>query len=475
MTSLRQRIRMAIPTNSFVRGVIALSSGAVGAQAIVIAVSPVLTRLYTPEMFGVVSIFVGISSVLGILATWRYEIAIPQAKDDQAAANLAVLCLALSVVMFVLSGVIIFLFHDAIAHIFHLEEIAEFLWLIPLFIFSIGVYQLLSFWNYRQRQFGSVASSTISKNIGMVGVQILLYPLGALALLVGQLFGQFLAAILLLRHSLALFRTTISAQVIRYNIWRFRKYPLFSSWSGVTGQAAQQAPMLMFAVLFSPVEAGLYSLAYRMIGLPGSLVGTAVANVFLPHAADAYREGQLGGLLTKMHAVLAQLAMPVAAMLAVVAPEMFVLVFGSQWREAGHYVQWLTIMLYANFIYSPISRSFGIMDRQDAGLWLHIGLLIVSVASIWVGASFYQNALVAVALYSGACTVLYVLALGWIHRKAGSPVLALLSPVVSSALRTIPVVIPVLLATVLPMPLWCVLLLGPLVVVFAVLYYKPLL
>src|SRR3546814_333391 len=114
----------------------------------------------------------------------------------------------------------------------------------------------------------------------MASMQLLFYPFGAVSLLVGQLIGQFLASLLLLRSSLLLFRQGVTRRHMRHNAWRFRKYPLFSSWSGVTGSAAQQAPMLMFAALFSPVQAGLYSLAYRIVGMPGSLVGAAVSNVF---------------------------------------------------------------------------------------------------------------------------------------------------------------------------------------------------
>lgn len=473
--SIKQRFSAMLPNNSFVRGVIALCGGTIGAQVILVAASPILTRLYTPAMFGVAAVFVGFSSILGILATLRYEISIPQADSNQDAASIAALCFGLTVTMFVISGGVVFFFDDFIVYLFHLQQVANFLWLVPLFIFSLGLYQLLTFWNYRQHQFVQVASSTVGKNAGMVGAQLLLYPLGALALLGGQLFGQFIATVLLLFRSPELFRQKFNMETLRHNAWKFRKYPLFSSWSGVTGGAAQQAPVLMFAAFFSPVEAGLYSLSYRIIGLPGALIGTAVGNVFLPHAAEAYLDGQLGGVLAKVHSVLARLAMPGVAVLAVIAPEMFALVFGAEWREAGRYVQWLSIMLYANFVYSPISTSFGIMDRQDAGLLLHAGLLAVSVTSIWVGATVYHSTLVAVALYSVSCAVLYVWALGWLHRKAGNSVMILLSPVASSALRTLPVVVPVWLAIVFPMPLWSVIMLVTLAGLAVVLYYKPLL
>lgn len=472
---LQERIDQLLPRNSFVRGVLALSGGTIGAQAVLLAVSPLLTRLYTPEMFGVAAVFVGVSTVLGTLATWRYEIAIPQADDDQAAASIAVLCLVLTLAMFAFGSVIVLLLREEIVRLFQMKAVAGFLWLIPFFILSMGLYQLLTYWGYRQRQFGKVAQSSVGKNLGMAGVQLLLYPFGAVSLLMGQLMGQFLASLLLLKNTALLFKQKVTRQHMRHNAWRFRKYPLFSSWSGVTGSAAQQAPILMFAALFSPVQAGLYSLANRIVGMPGALVGTAVSNVFLPHAADAWREGRMGELLIEVHQVLTRLAMPAVVVLLLLAPSLFSVVFGSEWREAGYYAQWLTVMLYANFIYSPVSTSFGIMDRQDAGLLLHIGLLSVSVVSIWIGASVYHNTLVTVAFYSVANAVLYLLALVWLHLKAGSTLVALLKPLAASLWRALPMTLPLLLIASFALPPWSVCVLGVTAAFFTFLYYLPLL
>lgn len=475
ISKLTSIFKKALPKNTFLRGVIALSGGTVGAQVILIAASPLLTRLYTPEMFGVMAVFVGFSTVLSTLATWRYEIAIPQTENDQAAASLAVLCFSLSLLMFVISGAGVFLFYDAIVPLFGLEEIAGLVWLIPLFILSLGIYQVLTFCNYRQKRFGIVAASTVSKNISTTSAQLVFYTFGPLALLGGQLLGQLISVAVLWRSAFVLIRQKVTLNTIKYNAWRFRKYPMFSSWSGFTGGMAQQAPILMFAALFSPIEAGLYSLAYRMVSLPGSLVGGAVANVFLPHAAEAYRDGALDALLINVHLILARLAMPASVFVAIVAPDLFAFVFGSEWRDAGHYAQWLTMMLYAQFIYSPVSTSFGIINRQDVGLLLHIGLLLVSVSSIWVGSSIYQSTLVTVALYSIANAVLYLWALIWIHGKAGGGISALFAPIWNSVWRSIPIAIPLLMVSFLSLPLWSDLVLYGVAVFFTALYYRPLL
>lgn len=472
---LSQRLHSLLPANTFVKGVVALSGGTIGAQLIAIAVSPILTRLYTPDVFGVASVFLGLSTIFSILATWRYEIAIPQADSDTDAADLAALCAGLSLAMFVASAVIVWLFGPEIVAAFHLETLGQLIWLVPFFILVTGFYQLLTYWNYRQHAFSVVSKSLLHKNGWMSVGQVVGCRLEALGLLGGQLAGQILATIYLFVYSRGLFRFDVSREGVRRNALRFKKYPIFSTWSGVLGGAAWQVPILMFAALFSPVEAGLYSLAYRVVNMPTSLLGNAITSVFLPHAADAHREQQLGGLLTQVHDVLARIGLPAAIVMGVVAPVLFSIVFGHQWHEAGLYVQLLAVMLYANFMYTPISTSFGIMDRQDVGLWLHVGLLAVSVASVWAGAVIWHSVLVAVALYSISRAALYAWALCWIHRAVGNSVNVLLRPVGESLLRSLPALVCLLGAVSPHLPWWVRAVLAAIAAGFLVWYYIPLL
>jgi O-antigen/teichoic acid export membrane protein len=471
---IQRALKRFPPANTFVKGAAALIGGTIGGQLIVLAVTPVLTRLYTPAMFGAFSVFLGFSVILGSMATLRYEVAIPQAEDDEAAANLVVLGLVLTLGTFVVSSMVLFIFRNWVVMTFDLGSAADLLWLVPGFILVTGGFRLLNYWNLRKRQFGTVAKSRIHKNLSMSLVQVLAFPFGALALLGGQLSGFLVAGFYLLFHSRAIFQQKISLESIKSNAYRFRKYPLFSTWSGVFGTAGNRAPMFLFAALFSSAVAGLYGLAFQVVNYPLTLVGTAVTNVFLPHAADAYIEGRLGALLSRVHMVLVRLAMPVALGAIVMAPAFFSIVFGPKWHEAGRYVQLLAPMLYANFIYSPVSQTYGILNRQDAGLLLHIGLFVTSLISIGLGALIFRNVLLSVAFYSVSQAVLYLWALCWFHRQAGNDYRALLAPVFKALVESIPAVAPLLVWVLLPAARWAIIPLALVSLFFAWRYYRPL-
>jgi O-antigen/teichoic acid export membrane protein len=46
-------------------------------QAITVLVSPILTRLYTPEDFGVFGVYASILGIVTVVASLRYEYALP--------------------------------------------------------------------------------------------------------------------------------------------------------------------------------------------------------------------------------------------------------------------------------------------------------------------------------------------------------------------------------------------------------------
>lgn len=77
--------------SEFLRNVLTLMTGTTIAQAIPIANTPILTRLYTLADFGLLALFVAVTSILGSIANGRYEMAIMLPKKDEDAINIAAL------------------------------------------------------------------------------------------------------------------------------------------------------------------------------------------------------------------------------------------------------------------------------------------------------------------------------------------------------------------------------------------------
>src|ERR1700722_8176614 len=88
-----------LPRGGFARSASILAGGTMMAQAIAIASSPVLTRLYKPSDFGALQIFISVLGLVLVAATGRYDVAILLPEDEQSSIDLlglAILCVCSS-------------------------------------------------------------------------------------------------------------------------------------------------------------------------------------------------------------------------------------------------------------------------------------------------------------------------------------------------------------------------------------------
>jgi O-antigen/teichoic acid export membrane protein len=79
-------------------------TGTTIAQAIPIAISPILTRLYSPDDFGIFALYMSITSITGVVSTGRYELAVMLPKKDEDAMNIAVLSVFIALVVYQFSN-----------------------------------------------------------------------------------------------------------------------------------------------------------------------------------------------------------------------------------------------------------------------------------------------------------------------------------------------------------------------------------
>ncbi|SVD81723.1 uncharacterized protein METZ01_LOCUS434577, partial [marine metagenome] len=100
--------------SEFSKNVLTLVTGTTIAQAIPIAISPILTRIYTPEDFGVLALFISITTILGTIANGRYELAIVLPKRDNNALELTALSIIITIGFSLLLVILVILFHDSL-------------------------------------------------------------------------------------------------------------------------------------------------------------------------------------------------------------------------------------------------------------------------------------------------------------------------------------------------------------------------
>ncbi len=408
-----------MPEASFIRKFIMLSSGTVIGQALIVASSPLLTRLFTPTEFGLFAIFSALVGICGVVSALRFEFAIPIAQDDADAAALVKVAMLASLVT---AGVTALAVHGIGAWFLRLIEapqLAVLLWFLPVAVLLWGVGSALVFWSIRRSrfnvngltqtlQFGGQAFSQVG--LGFVGA-------GTAGLILGYLGGY----VVRLGHHLARLpaaeRRLIAAQPAA-RLWdgvvRNWRYPAFVLPSSFLQSACQLTPAILISILYGPALAGLYALSQRIVGLPVRLFSEAASHVFLGELRNAHGVA-LHRLFVRTLALFTGFGVAGALPILLFGPPLFALLFGEPWRAAGVIVQLLLPLHVVRFIVLPISQLLYSFNRQDIHLFSSIGNAGALIGSFAAGYVFELDAYTTILIYSVAtsCSFLFYLAFSW--------------------------------------------------------------
>ncbi len=405
--------------------VLILAGGTGLGQLIVVLATPVLTRIYEPAEFGVLTVFVSIMGLMIVVSALRYEIAIPLPASPVAAINLTALSSLIVVGMSILSGVILFFFGAALAQRLSVPQLIPYLWFFPVGLLTGGLFQTLSYWHIRQRQFKRLTQAKVGQSTGMVGGQLLMGGLkfGAVGLVGGYVLGRIVAGGQLLysmiRDSRTLFGD-IHFSNIKKSASRYRRFPLISSWSALLNQGGLQAAPLLLAAFYGVQVAGWFGLAQRVAGIPLTLIGRSVSQVYLGEASRLHNENP-AAMRRLFLRTASKLFLYVGIPLMIgglIAPWIFGFIFGEQWRISGWYIVALLPMFLGQMVVTPLSQTLNILERQDLQLiWDFFRILVVASAIAIPYYWFRSETLFTLAFYSVAMFSMYGILFLMMYRQ----------------------------------------------------------
>lgn len=445
----KETARSMLPRGRFARSIAILTSGTVLGQCIIILASPILTRLYGPNDFGVMAVYVSLLSILSVVASLRYELAIPLSNDDKEEANLLALSLALVLIVGLLTCIAVGLFGNQLINWINTPALHTYLWLLPLGIVFAGTYKVFNYWAIRRRAFSLIAQTKVNQGLGLVTIQIALGILnfGPIGLLLGHIVGQ--SAGITTLASLAWgekskFLKTINLTSVITTAVKYKNFPLFSTWSGVLNTLSVHVPTLMLAFFFGPEITGLYALSHRLMSLPMQLVGQTIAQVFFPDAVEATRKGSLASTTELIFKQLVLLGVPAFLLFGLAAPEFFSVIFGGEWRESGIYAQFLSPWIVLVFISSPLSILPSILGKQRQEVIFQMLLFASRVGALYIGGSL-NNPRAAMGLFAGVSAIFWFGFMLWNMGLSGHNVIHILKILFDNMIRAALFILPLVI------------------------------
>ncbi len=372
------------PKSEFSRNVLTLMTGTTIAQAIPIAISPILTRIYTPEDFGVFTLYIAIVSLISIFATAQYDIAIVLPKSDIKAINLMALSLLICCIVVVFTILCIFLFKNILFEQIEQKELLNFIYLIPLSVLLMGIYQIFNYWSNRKKYYKIMAINRTTQSLTTASSNVLIGLLSRSGLIIGQLIGQITSTLLLLKFVYKKDKNLLRSVKIKYiNLVsiRYIKFPKVNILLSVINSFYNNSKYIIFGFIFLPNVIGQLYLVYRVLGIPSSIIGASIAEVLLQDISSTKSNNDIQAIykrIIKTFLVLLFTALLPCLIIFLYGEFIFGFVFGSNWLFAGKIASILIIGIIFEFSISPFCKLFFVFNKNEIYLiWEILRLFII--------------------------------------------------------------------------------------------------
>ncbi|MCM3586981.1 oligosaccharide flippase family protein [Mesobacillus maritimus] len=422
---MRRNFVLELSKAPFVRNVVLMATGTAAAQVVTMVFSPFITRLYGPEVFGVLGVFMAIVGVVAPIAALNYPIAIVLPKSDRDAKGLIYISILVSLIIVVLTSIIIIVFDSLIVKIFRIQAIEPFLYLIPVVILSSALFQVVQQWLIRTKQYRVIAKfaflHAIILNASKVGIG-LLNPVATVLIIISALANAL--------HALMLYagspRTNGGNLLEKYKVTtlkllgkKYIDFPLYRAPQVFINSISQSIPILLLSSFFGPASVGFYSIARTVLQIPTGLIGKSLSDVLYPRIAEKANKGEsFTNLLVKGTLALVALGIFPFGIVVVFGPWLFGFVFGDEWVLAGEYARWMALWMFFLFINRPSVSAIPVLNMQSSYLIYEVISILFNILALIIGVYFFENDIIAILLYSVSGSITYIYLIIWVIQSS---------------------------------------------------------
>ncbi len=398
----------------FWKNVAKVGSGTTIAQIVSLLLGPLITRLYSPEVFGAAGLFLSISGVIVIISSFRLERALFLVSEENRN-YLFSICIIISTVFALLSFVIILF----IGFIYPIIKIENVYYLLPIYIYFISLYNILYAYINGLKYYTLISVTTVilsllvsSSRLGFgylfessaevyIGAELiallLIVSMIIIALRQGKIQTQYSDKTLKVKYRLS--------NIIRvFNV--YKSFPKFDIITSLLNSLSWYLPSYFIAFFFGNQILGFYTLGFAMVRMPMNLLGKAIGDVFYKQATDDFSQDKLGFRAVSTIDKLLSFGILPSILLAVMGSDIFSLVFGQNWETAGTYSAILSIWSLIWLISSPISTLFYVIDEQEKFMLIVLVGTVLRFFVLIVG-GFFSDPIIMIVLFSLAGSLIY--------------------------------------------------------------------
>lgn len=397
-----------IKSNDIVRNVFILMSGTAGAHLITLSLSPIITRLYSPDSLGMLASFLALIAIVLPIASLSYPMAIVLPNSDAQAIKLVNISLRITLIFLIAIALLWMFFSHSFLHFVDLSSFDSYFFLCALLLaLIVGTFiTILSQWLIRHELFKLSSKALIFRslfiNLSKVSIGLIM-PFGKVLIIV-TIIGGFI-------HSIYIFiklKAELSKKHILFDFGydketakSYSDFPKFRTPQSVLMNVNQNMPIILLASFFGSTPAGLYFLCRSTLLVPITLIAKSVNDVLFPKINKAYVDNKpIASIIIKATLYLVLIAFPPLVFFIFFGEEAFILIFGEEWAGAGIMSQWVALRFYFGFISRACLTALPVFKLERFLLFNSALNFVLSLFGFYLGFVLFDNYLYAVALFS---------------------------------------------------------------------------
>jgi O-antigen/teichoic acid export membrane protein len=396
-----------VGNSKYKKNVLIMVVGRVIAQAIPILLTPLLTRIYSPEEFGVFAIYSIVVSLVAMVSNGRYCLSIILPKEREKAQFLVFLSSIFTIIVSLLFFVILLLVGKSFFAVLNIETLDRYLILLVLNILLAGLYEAIYYYALREKKYKILSSNIIIQAVVLITVRLITGYLGYtnIGLLISYLSGYFVGYILLFKRLELKLEYKIFKDNVKDLISKYSNFPKFSLFSDILGTLTTSLPSIFLNKIFGSGEVGYLSLSEKVLGAPIWFITSSVGDVFKQEASEQYRNGgSCKTIFVKTSKTLFTIGIIPFLLIFIFVPPLIPFVFGEIWGPAGNYIRFLSIMYFSSFIVNPTAHMVYIVNKQQYAA-LFQGSKIFSILIAFILGFYYKDLNLTLILWSSLVTL----------------------------------------------------------------------
>lgn len=379
-------------------------AGTIISQLVNFAFLPLISRVYSPEVFSKWALFLAIVSTLGTIATFKYSDAIVLAESEDEERYLFLGSIFAVIFTALIGGLFsLFFFHS------HLSIATG------ISVMTVGLQQLFQQYLIKKSKLGRFSFIGFLNSLMVPLLQFLggkFFGARSEVLIYSAMFGYSFAAMvgLALVFKFDFFKNINQKEFFNVLIQN-RKFPLYST-TYTFLSALRMKGIYFFAQGVSPNLNSYMVQSEKILNAPGNFMGSAVRPVFF-HLLSSKKMKDIEQQLISLINAITNCAIPFITFSFVFSDFLVPFILGEKWKSTVFIFKMFHFPAFFLLLTNWLDRSFDAMSSQFELFRLEIIFILLSVMIYFMNIYFFNKSQIFFIASLAVCSTIYYLAWMW--------------------------------------------------------------